>query len=1217
MLQGTASLQRRLLELGWPDAAQWFSLGVFALLPFCFYLLCESSLIGFRIERRTQATGAAPRLLPRLGLIVLVIGAAYARVLLQPPQEAGVSIWSPDVLPYQLFLGCVLDLQILFLGVYLDLRVWKASVFSFWALLILLPLKGVCFSSFVADGFAPTGFGLLILAQGALCVAILFVTRLVRWYRENEPVEPFARVRSLTFRCTVALLACVVSASAITGINFLIVQRASVFTLAKVSSELNVGIANTLLLVGAAWTLSMPLIVLTLLLMQQVILGRIVEDHHDKTRLRQNGGILRRWLRRMRYWRHIFHHLSATTSTAIAVARLNGFRIAAGLSLNVFLSLFLVVFFGEVSGGDSALARKLPLAVYVNVWAAAVISWLSPFAENLVRYTETREASLSLRVSRDLDAVQDHVVIVGIGDMGQRVLSVMQQDATLRRSIIRESREAFLPGGERVRIVPKLLLVDKDESRFAFLAREKACSCGLIRLSGHNAGQIGSLDVEPWVGLGVHGDIQSQEVWDRLRVERCLHFLGLTREVSSSLATIDYLVKERMTNPSIVAVSTLSPVEYYSGLRVPNSLILLQLPQLRAMSLAEVIAARLRHDMTKKPYLIFVGSGEGIGYTIDALWRVLPSELLTPEDELSTRIYIITDDPYYANRNQVADPAPDKDIKLVGLGLNVQRASSGCPTTRLVVRVIKANLELAGEIEAALHCVPESEPSVLTVIEPDPLRQVLVMRETLSAIRRANAGYEMRTNGDGGDREKRRPSIVVAAEAGVQDRAANLGDALLYYAHFLQSTEEDEAERTADESLLDEDYPRAFSYWSRLLGMPAGDRLIDVLEDPSQRVVGVLRSLERGSRPGQVEPSVEVSLCLRNRPGSIAEVYTRAAGCSLPKWVDDPPKELVSVHGTRVRHDNGQRFIVGCTALLVPYTSAWQEEPLQRGLIVPIGNSPDGRQSGEQTIRSVCSLLEVPNSSKHCIECAGQDCPDMATCPIATFRVHLEARNRAEASVPSGFFASEDPCVPPPCTPRGEARFSAMCDGGQDPGLFARLFAAWIYLKPRREPKREQILNVMYGSDYPCHDKKYLISTWYGNLTTAAPSLTSGPFRVLVIRPVTKPKRWLKYGRRLLKFLQDNYAVVKGDDLRWKLEWIRAQGATNQPRLLVVHSLSRSPLKGKLDPSESGEWRDAAGRAVLVEIHAALGGLGQDLVRTEESVGEQARSEMFGLRFAP
>ncbi len=1195
---------------------------IFFATPILILLATESSLVGFRVSRRVEPGKASKRKFLWWWLGILTITLFWSCISGLSPLE-----WRSWITTG------ILDLLVVWVGVTIDLKMWKLLVASFWSVVFLIHFKFVV----VATSMASYGIHPRLLTFGGVYLALIMITLIISaltlyLHRKSHSYLTLSRITTLRFHYPIALLLTVTLVILIVSGNMYIIRELKLYpdhrplptsssiirtptgaasgqtsipdptqqpskqapaeTLGGTPSEEKIhGVTCAILRLGSAWTVSMPLIVLALLLLQQVTVGQLRSPE------KRSG---------FRALSHrLMNHLSATTSTTVSIMRKHSFRVLVGGVINIALSHILIMDYKpelalKLFSEHSILDPRISSAIYLNVWFGSALMWASPFFENLVLYHDMRRQALSYRIQRELANLSSHFAIAGYGDVGRRVIDLMGQDQTLRIPMTRETREAFLPDGERIRILPRLLIVDKDPKLFAFLDRTGSPPYGLIRLNpiADEADSSGPRVLAPRCAVGICGDINDKHVLEEAKIERSVHYLCLARDDASAFTSLDFLAStERLREKlSVIAVPSTAHLEYYAAAPLRTQTAQIYLEHVRAHRIAQVLSSLYKSNKYKNLTTLLVGSGRELAFIVDAIWKNLPGKVLKKLQD--RKIFFLTADPYYTKRLRsplTGTPSnaegrrkkrnnPDV-FQATTFHLHYFGLTSKGGFREVTIPVGSTEPRVPGEIRKALDAI---KPDVLVAAEPHVGQQTALVRSMINASRCRRA-----------DTKEMIPTLVIAAETGHPQRAQNLGDAALYYSSFVEAAHEPRDSRHAHGR-----YPRQFGYRSRDLGLLIGDLNIDVLNDPAQRILGIMRS-HVDAQDGKGSP-VEMHFCLENRPGALASFFCSAGGQTAPKSVNGSAEMQLSLEGTTIQHDNGNSFILCGGATLK--NSHWRgggRSPVQRALFMPLGGI--WKHGREKTLEIVNSLKETFGLTKTPARNADLclDCPEMVSCPIVSFRLNAEATAHAGRNI-WDFLHARDSTEKEPEEDdlnNPEGRMVIYSDGGKELGVIGRILASLIldWVHPKPTATSQTLTNVSYYSEHPCHEDRYMIASIFGNIVankrqSESREKNERPFKALIIRISTQRKKWHDYGWRLLEFLR----LHGGED--WKMESIVGEFSEGKSKklgsnILVVHCMDVSPLeqyvnwkqiKGK--GSTSARSMSQALRAFLGEIEAAIGG---------------------------
>ncbi len=354
------------------------------------------------------------------------------------------------------------------------------------------------------------------------------------------------------------------------------------------------------------------------------------------------------------------------------------------------------------------------------------------------------------------------------------------------------------------------------------------------------------------------------------------------------------------------------------------------------------------------------------------------------------------------------------------------------------------------------------------------------------------------------------PLLLVSGDTGKPHLARYFNRALRYYSSLWSPAGSHQAAATNAAPLTRVRYPSPFMPPPRPFSS-YGDPIIDVLDDPAERLVGIIRAYldPRKSVP------VELNFCDPDTPGMMASNLAALAGYEPAPEKHPSKRPHLSIANTRLIARPGNRFIVKGYAYLNPDAAASEAGSAQSTfcrLAVVAGHEPQRPSSAAALLFAGTSGKSVParvipdvltlfgdSSPANRPDTFGDQlgyCCGMPNCPIEAFNkvsAGILGVPKSKAGQDDGAFhrlreryrigAYKHGDLRDPDN-RAFAHFRLTCREECTPGSFATALNALLCTRlTPMTPRPNSVFNLTYIASYECHDERHGIFTCYGRRT--------------------------------------------------------------------------------------------------------------------------------------
>ncbi len=879
---------------------------------------------------------------------------------------------------------------------------------------------------------------------------------------------------------------------------------------------------------GLSWVISLPLIVLVFALVGLLYVQDASRD---------------RWVRKLRHWQEsgksrtkarlmlesLLEDLSTAVAAIVTTIQRHPLPVSIGFSLNVLFSLS-PGFYSNASplqglGVSPDASSLINPFVLLNIWIGSLLLWGGPLVASLTDLHGTLTWAIKTNVSRSLSRAEDHVVLVGYGDLARRVIRGLFDSRVLDVNYDRDCWDLVLPNGARAALLQGIVAVDINQEAFEITFPVGGSTAGVIRLD------VDPFDTGPTPAfgtyiLGVCGDANQRQSLEAARSNYARNVVCLARDSDAVYSVTDYL-RSSTNRKSVAAVFSAhgsSAPAFLAYRAFTSPVAFLHLAQARGAVMGQTIANALEglEDEASPKKVLLIGSSSEALYIVEGLTKAAGSRA---NSILNPTLGIQSDSDYYELRL-----SPDGGKKkwrgwrvlqyepMVGFQNQIGLPETGLKPNPLKLRFVRRD---PGHESSVLQTIRDFRPDVIAIAEQSASRQLRIVRAAYGAISLYHESLEdPETQG-----VKR---LVVAIETGRPGRADNAGDAMAYFYR----------RQRIQGSSLSVRYPRQFGFSDHLNHVLSGDLAVDVLDDPSTRIVSIMQAHRRPA-------SVEVGLCLRSYPGALAWALCMAAGLKPESThTDYLEAEKPSLSGTRMFTGRANVQYITATARLrkgaQPESS---ESAVTRASLLPNGNTailPDLEQLFPGMLQD--TEHDMGDASWWC-----KDCPEMSGCTVVTHRKTAITRMSSNNHLTTPYYwrgATEgmEPLDRDFDSESIPARVVCSVNKAERSGALATVLsflrftkAVPRYTSPAPTATPKPILNLRYVMDEPCHSYNYSVVTLHGNLEHWPGRKIFGqdisvdrdrhddpdgvlPLGDMVLRPMGDFARWEEYARKLASF---------------------------------------------------------------------------------------------------
>jgi hypothetical protein len=622
-------------------------------------------------------------------------------------------------------------------------------------------------------------------------------------------------------------------------------------------------------------------------------------------------------------------HLVTVT---IAQATFPSFLITVPLSVALCLLLPFAVT-SQQSGAIVGQSVNLTNVILSSAFLATTISWLAPMLAAVSSLEETFSKAYSAGLHRCLERLNEHVLVVGYGDLGRRLVREQISKEVMRYDTLYEhihfSENILLPTGRLAKVFTRLAAIDSAREGLQRVIRSvEQIPVTINDLTPYVLGRDldhGDSSTPAYVVPVVVGDASSREVQDMARLSRAAFVVSLARKAGgidagqSVMHRLEQLNRLGRQIPCVLAIHSSTYVPYITSRVLTGGMPLHYVfpEHLEGANAANALYAAVTKygegegaadTLAKRPRILVCGTGKRLFYLLDSFWKSLTRQEYDEfwhDAAASTRVMVMGCDPVFRS---LAVEMSDQEKQLwqesVGSEL-LRRGKLGIvPTSRYVSRSPRARGP-NGEHEPVGYSAPASAAPARTspgvaFLDSESCDYELfsvVLREfkpDIILVSGHDAHYELRslqsivTNVSLAS-PIRPPLVLVSGETGQPQLAKFFWDALFYYSSIWPHVENDSWQNAYPSPWMSREVRQVDTSRTAARSRLNGDPLIDVLEDPVERITGIMRAYRAGllsSRRTKQALPVELSVCVPDSPSFLATALAALAGLRVSRQVE-------------------------------------------------------------------------------------------------------------------------------------------------------------------------------------------------------------------------------------------------------------------------------------------------------------------------------------------
>ncbi len=650
--------------------------------------------------------------------------------------------------------------------------------------------------------------------------------------------------------------------------------------------------------------------------------------------------------------------------------------------------------------------------------AALMAAWLGPILVALYKIDDTFGKHFNAAIADHIMDIKDHVVYVGYGDIGKRIV-----DRNVRRAYVfgREEniKELVTPDLLVVRVFLAGIVLDTSDKDFIYAAENDLLgrygvvaveSVGGMRLKRLNLIARAVNRICHWLQRpplftskwqfsqekrvlipAIKGDIEEPFISARANLERARLLISTIPDHRDVNVVFNLVRNEKIKailcvtrsdhmvyltyRSSVRPVTLVYPVAI-QGAVLGRQLWAAHLKMQRIRSLRSQGNAAKNHN-DDAPRIYIIGTSKSNHYLLENFWMSCAGDSQKKADWIGKHIIHIRVERYDLAPRLLSEtpPGPTQDkndtpennfpyIIKTHLPTRFGSRRSARQQPVLVARISRYILHAdhIGVIAPLFKALP---PDIILINPQDPEWALQVLMTIIRILERQH-GFARK------DAQRRFPLIMSMLLSHSDEEKETFGDTSLFYHNLLTLY--------GDHLAQDHTYP-TLSRWDRQNERLLGETIIDAKQDVEENILGIERSLFQGDPSARGlflkarTEYMELVTCTPNRPGMLARLTAFLAGFSVKASNTESPK-LPSFQNMRVVATDplGRASLATGFALLeTPDKSTESDEPFFVRMYANDGRKYSGSLNDDQKhdlLRKIQTQSEptVPGFFRHLIQ---------------------------------------------------------------------------------------------------------------------------------------------------------------------------------------------------------------------------------------------------------
>ncbi len=562
--------------------------------------------------------------------------------------------------------------------------------------------------------------------------------------------------------------------------------------------------------------------------------------------------------------------------------------VPGGLVLT-FIFLFTPIVF--VSVDQYQMLDTLTEADQIILAIGVFFAWFSNLVISAINPDVTFADYFNKRLSTQLMMVQGHIVFLGFGSLGQRVV-----EREVNQMLSGKNGDYFLevvtPDIRIEMLSSHAVIVERRRDELIYAGENQtlgeygvASTHRRIYKSRDPRGNIIHPESRILVPM-VIGEANEASMPSRVNLERSRLIISMVPDEESVQAVFEQA--DRTNISTIMSVSRSDQISYLTYRARHRRIVLVYPKHNQGKTLGHklwtaILKVRSLEKMPKNqwPRILIVGNNKANHYMVEHIWNSLPGSFEKKSALVQENIAFLAVAPDERIGYPVLKDKDNKDTfdlawpQTFVTGGRFPDEADDVPeidTINSPTRVVNQADSIS--IEA---CIREHQPQILVIDHDEIEHSSLLLARCVRALERLKTRQPSKF---------RLPLILLSTSLGDERERLILGDASRYYDALCKMHNELVA--------LDTSYP-AHARYDHYTSELVGETITDSLSDAEEIIAGARRTLSRAENSG-INPQklphhekqfVEISSCFPNRPGALANYMARLSGIDfVPPTMD-------------------------------------------------------------------------------------------------------------------------------------------------------------------------------------------------------------------------------------------------------------------------------------------------------------------------------------------
>ncbi len=523
------------------------------------------------------------------------------------------------------------------------------------------------------------------------------------------------------------------------------------------------------------------------------------------------------------------------------------------------------------------------------------LAWFIPLALQAVTPDDTFGEYFTRRLANHLMMIQGHLVFIGHGDLGKRVLAreINRLHELQEQNSGRPRRRAFVevvtPDLRLERLCSQAVVIEHTLKDVVYSSGNPllgeygvVSTCRESYKSKDMHGNVIHPEKRILVPI-VRGEAREPFISSRVNLERASLVISMVPDEDSVQAVFERALKSNVK--AVICVTRSDLISYLTYRSRHRSIILVYPKHNQGITLGERLWAAILKvravrnlDGNRWPRVLIVGNHKANHYMLEKLWANLPGDHQNKTHLLKQNFaFIVTATEGGQEHPMLKDKDRPEIFDQSWPATYVTGGRYPYPSLEVAERLpahVAARMVNASDIRALEACLEEHHPEILIINHEDSEKSLLMLSRCMRALERIKTRKASRF---------RLPLLLLSATRGDEWERLSMGDASHYYDALCNLYHEDLA--------ADLSYPE-HAHYDHIQREQIGESVVDSQADVEEMIAAARLTLHDplqlpggpppeapGDRPDRPE-FIEVNGCLPNRPGALADYVAQLAGIS-------------------------------------------------------------------------------------------------------------------------------------------------------------------------------------------------------------------------------------------------------------------------------------------------------------------------------------------------